>query len=166
VRAAALLAGIPSRLARARGGSAAARLASGRQNTGGSIRDPRNPYVYAHTVPDFLRLSQRVIDIAALHPDRSGMMVKVVAGPYEQWPIPWYLRGMTHVGYWRSAADAGRLDDAPIIVAARDQADAVGAALGDRYVQEHYGLRPDVILTVFIERAAWDRFIASRSRQD
>ena len=124
--------------------------------------DPRNPYVYAHTVPDLLRLSQRVTDVAALHPDRSGMLVKVIAGPYEQWPIPWYLRRMTHVGYWPSAADAGPLDDAPMVIAAQDQAGAVGAALGDRYVQEYYGLRPDVVLTLFIERASWDRFIASR----
>ena len=124
--------------------------------------DPRNPYVYAHTVPDFLRLSQRITDIAAVHPDRSGMLVKVIAGPYEQWPTPWYLRSMTRVGYWPSAADAGRVDDAPIVVAAQDQAEAAAAALGDRYVQEHYGLRPDVILTLFIERASWDRFIASR----
>jgi hypothetical protein len=128
--------------------------------------DPRNPYVYAHTVPDFLRLSQRVADIAALHPDRSGMLVKVIAGPYEQWPMPWYFRRMTRVGYWTSAADAGRLEDAAIIVASQDQAGSVSAALGDRYVQEFYGLRPDVVLTVFIERASWDRFIASRSGQE
>jgi uncharacterized protein (TIGR03663 family) len=125
--------------------------------------DPRNPYVYAHTVPDFLGLVARVTDIAALHPDRAGMLVKVLAGPYEQWPLPWYLRGLTRVGYWVSAADAGRVDDAPVVIAAGDQADAVAAALGDRYVQEHYGLRPDVILTVFIERTSWDRFLASRS---
>ena len=125
--------------------------------------DPRNPYVYAHTVPDFLRLPARVTGVAALHPDRAGMLVKVIAGPYEQWPIPWYLRGMARVGYWVSAAEAGRIDDAPVVIAAQDQADAVAAALGDRYVQEYYGLRPDVILTVFIERASWDRFIASRS---
>jgi uncharacterized protein (TIGR03663 family) len=125
--------------------------------------DPRNPYVYAHTVPDFLRLSQRVADVAARHPDRSQMLVKVVAGPYEQWPLPWYLRRMTRVGYWPSAAQAGRLDDAAIVIAAQDQADAVGAELGDRYVQEFYGLRPEVILTVFIEREAWERFMASRT---
>ncbi|MFO7695031.1 MAG: TIGR03663 family protein [Vicinamibacterales bacterium] len=124
--------------------------------------DPRNPYVYAHTVPDFLRLAERVTDIAALHPDRSGMLVKVFAGPYEQWPIPWYLRGMTRVGYWPSAADAGRFDDAPVVIAAQDQADTVGAALGDRYVQESYGLRPEVLLNLFIERESWDRLMAAR----
>jgi len=128
--------------------------------------DPRNPYVYAHTVPDFLRLAARVTDIAALHPDRAAMLVKVVAGPYEQWPIPWNLRRLTRVGYWTSAAGAGRIDEAPVVIAAQDQAGRIAEALGDRYVEEHYGLRPDVVLTLFIERTSWDRFMASRSSQD
>ncbi|MCK7496473.1 MAG: hypothetical protein MZW92_40385 [Comamonadaceae bacterium] len=54
-----------------------------------------------------LGLSRRVADVAARHPDGPGMLVKVVAGPYEQWPIPWHLRGMPHVGYWATAAEAG-----------------------------------------------------------
>ena len=125
--------------------------------------DPRNPYVYAQTVPDFLRLTRRVFDIAELRADRLAVPVKVIAGPYEQWPLPWYLRGLSRVGYWTSAGDAGRLDDAPIVIAAQDQAGAVGAALGDRYVQESYGLRPDVILTLYVERTLWDRFLATRA---
>ena len=124
--------------------------------------DPRNPYVYAQTVPDFLRMIRRIADVSAVHPDGARMLVKVIAGPYEQWPAPWYLRHMSRVGYWVSAAAAGRVDDATVVIAATDQADAVGASLGDRYVQEYYGLRPDVVLTLFIERGAWDRFIASR----
>ena len=127
--------------------------------------DLRNPYVYAQTSPDFLRLVRRVTDVSALHPDRAGMLVKVIAGPYEQWPLPWYVRRMTQVGYWSRAAEAGRLDDAPVIVASQDQAETVGAALGDRYVSEFYGLRPGVILTVYIERALWERFLASRQPQ-
>ena len=125
--------------------------------------DPRNPYVYAQTTPDFLRLVRRVTDVSALHPDGAGMLVKVIAGPYEQWPLPWYLRRMTQVGYWIHAAEAGPLADAPVIVASQDQAETVGSALGERYVQEFYGLRPDVMLTVYVKRALWDRFIASRA---
>jgi len=94
------------------------------------------------------------------------MLVKVIAGPYEQWPIPWYLRRLTRVGYWVSASQAGRVDDAPVVIAAQDQAGAVAEALGDRYIQEFYGLRPDVVLTLFVERASWDRFMAARSRRD
>ena len=51
--------------------------------------------------PDESRIScgsrQRIADVAALHPDRAQMLVKVIAGPYEQWPLPWYLRRM-HAG--------------------------------------------------------------------
>ncbi len=117
-------------------------------------------------MPDFLRLVQRVADVSALHPDRRAMPVKVVAGPYEQWPLPWYLRGMTRVGYWTQAADAAPLGDASVVVASQEQADAVAAALGDGYVQEFYGLRPDVVLTLFIERESWERFLASRASRD
>ncbi|MEW5981313.1 MAG: flippase activity-associated protein Agl23 [Acidobacteriota bacterium] len=125
--------------------------------------DPRNPYVCAQTLPDFLRLVQRVTDVAALHPDRDAMLVTVLAGPYEQWPLPWYLRRMTRVGYWTRAEEAGTLDDAPLIVASQENALAVEAALGIRYVTEHYGLRPDVILTLHIERGLWERFVAGRT---
>ena len=137
----------------------------GMQNWRANVRyaaDPRNPFVYAQTSTDFLRMVARINSLAALHPDRARMLVKVVAGPYEQWPLPWYLRRMTRVGYWPRAEDAGRLDDAAVVVASQENASAVESALGDRYVSEFYGLRPDVILTISIERGLWERLLASR----
>jgi uncharacterized protein (TIGR03663 family) len=122
--------------------------------------DPRNPYVYAQTSPDFLRLVTRVAEVSAVHPDRARMLVAVVAGPYEQWPLPWYLRRMERVGYWTNVSGAGPLDRMPFVIASADFAGSVEAALGDRYVSEYYGLRPGVLLTVFIERGLWDRFIS------
>ncbi|HEY3380658.1 MAG TPA: flippase activity-associated protein Agl23 [Vicinamibacterales bacterium] len=124
--------------------------------------DPRNPYAYAQTSPDFLRLVQRVTDLAALHPERQRMLIEVIAGPYEQWPLPWYLRGMARVGYWTRAADAEPLAGAPVIVASQAHAAVIDAALGERYVSEFYGLRPGVLLTVYIERSLWDRFLVKR----
>jgi len=126
--------------------------------------DPRNPYVYALTSPDFLRLVRRVMELAALQSEPADMLIKVVAGPYEQWPLPWYLRRMTRVGYWPRASDAGTLDDAAVIVASQENVAALDAALGDRYVSEFYGLRPNVLLTVYIERSLWDRFLAERGQ--
>jgi predicted membrane-bound mannosyltransferase len=90
------------------------------------------------------------------------MLIAVVAGPYAQWPLPWYLRRMTRVGYWTSADWVGAIDRIPFIIASPDFADGVAATLGDRYVSEHYGLRPGVLLTVFIERSLWDRFLSSK----
>ena len=90
------------------------------------------------------------------------MFVKVLAGPYEQWPLPWYLRRFSRVGYWPEA-DAGQpLGDAPVIVASEENARRVGAALDGAYQAEYYGLRPDVLLTVYIERGLWERYLASR----
>jgi uncharacterized protein (TIGR03663 family) len=124
--------------------------------------DPRNPYAYAQTSPDFLRLASRVHDLAARHPDGRGMLVKVVAGPYEQWPFPWYARDLSSVGYWSRAAEAGPLDAAPVVLASQENVAAVEAAVGDRYVSEFYGLRPGVLLTLFVERGLWERFLESR----
>ena len=68
--------------------------------------DPRNPYVYAQTVPDAVRMATRIRELAAVHPDGARMQVSVIAPPHEQWPLPWYLRTMPHVGYWTAAGDA------------------------------------------------------------
>ena len=120
--------------------------------------DPRNPYVYAQTVPDAVRMATRIRELATLHPAGVRMLVSVLAPPHEQWPLPWYLRAMPHVGYWTALDDALALN-APVIVASMDQTAALDGTLGDRYVSEFYGLRPEVLLTLYVERELWERFL-------
>jgi len=124
--------------------------------------DPRNPYVYAQTVPDAVRMATRIRQLAALHADGDRMLVAVIASPHEQWPLPWYLRTLPHVGYWTAPGDALAMQ-APVVVSSADNAAAVDSALGDRYVSEFYGLRPEVLLTLYIERGLWDRFLAAQT---
>jgi uncharacterized protein (TIGR03663 family) len=121
--------------------------------------DPRNPYVYAQTVPDAVRMATRIRELAAVHPDGARMQVSVIAPPHEQWPLPWYLRAMPHVGYWTAPGDALAMQ-APVIVASTDQTDVLDGALGDRYVSEFFGLRPEVLMALYIERGLWERFLA------
>jgi uncharacterized protein (TIGR03663 family) len=121
--------------------------------------DPRNPYVYAQTVPDAVRMATRILDLAALHADGGRMQVSVIASPYEQWPLPWYLRTMPNVGYWIAPGDP-LATQAPVIVSSMDHAPALDEALDDRYVSEFYGLRPDVLLALYVDRGLWDRFLA------
>jgi hypothetical protein len=113
--------------------------------------DPRNPYVYAQTVPDAVRMAARIRDLAAVHPDGARMQVSVIAPPHEQWPLPWYLRAMPHVGYWTAPGDALALQ-APVIVSSMDHTAVLDDTLGDRYISEFYGLRPEVLLTLYVER--------------
>jgi uncharacterized protein (TIGR03663 family) len=124
--------------------------------------DPRNPYVYTHTVPDAVRMATRIRALGAVHPDGARMQVSVIAPPHEQWPLPWYLRTMPHVGYWTEPGDALALQ-APVVVASMAHTAALDDALGDRYVSEFFGLRPEVLLVLYVERGLWDRFLAGRA---
>jgi uncharacterized protein (TIGR03663 family) len=123
--------------------------------------DPRNPYVYAQTVPDAVRMAARIRNLSAIHPDGTRMQVSVIAPASEQWPLPWYLRAMPNVGYWTAPGDALALQ-APVIVSSLEHTPALEKALGDRYVSEYFGLRPELLLAVHIERGLWDRFLAER----
>jgi uncharacterized protein (TIGR03663 family) len=120
--------------------------------------DPRNPYAYAPTVPDAVRLATRIQALAALHLDSARMRVSVIAPPGEQWPLPWYLRAMPHVGYWTAPADEALR--APVVVSSMTHAALLEAALGDRYVTELFGLRPDVLLSLHTERGLNGRLLA------
>lgn len=124
--------------------------------------DERNPYVYAQTSPDFLRLVKRIRDIAAIHPDGKNLPVKVVAGPYEQWPLPWYLRDFPRVGYWTDPAATGGFENVPVAIASAENTDTLALKLGDRFQVEFYGLRPGVLLAVFIDKPLWERFLKER----
>jgi uncharacterized protein (TIGR03663 family) len=124
--------------------------------------DPRNPYVYAHTVPDAVRMATRIRELASLHPDGARMQVSVIAPAHEQWPLPWYLRAMPNVGYWPDAGDP-TAESAPVIVSGIASTGHLDAALGDGYVSEFFGVRPDVLLALYIDRPLWDRFLARRA---
>ena len=125
--------------------------------------DPRNPYVYAQTVPDAVRMAARIRHLSAIHPDGARMQVSVIAPPSEQWPLPWYLRAMPNVGYWTAPGDVLALQ-APVIVSSLEHTPALEQALGDRYVSEYFGLRPELLLAVYIDRGLWHgmRFVWAR----
>ena len=126
--------------------------------------DTRNPYVYAQTSLDFMRLVRRVEDIAAFTPEGRNMLIKVIAGPYETWPLPWNLRRFGRVGYWQDAAAAGDIDRPPVIISSAEETGKIEPVLNTDYQSEFYGLRPDVLLTLSIRNDLWESFLRSRAR--
>jgi len=126
--------------------------------------DERNPYVYAQTSPDFLRLVRRIEDLAPLAPARRAMLIKVIAGPYETWPLPWYLREFSRVGYWTSAAQAGDLGRPAVIISSAQETQALEPVLGAAYRSEYYGLRPGVLLTLSVRNDLWETLLKERTR--
>ncbi|HPW17042.1 MAG TPA: TIGR03663 family protein [Candidatus Aminicenantes bacterium] len=118
--------------------------------------DPSNPYVYAQTVPDFLRLVAAVERAAADSPAGKGIFIQVVAPPDETWPLPWYLRAYERVGYWTDPAGAlafAGTGEPAAVIASAGFAEEIGAALGEDYDQNYFGLRPEVPLCLFTRRA-------------
>ena len=126
--------------------------------------DTRNPYVYAQTSPDYLRLVRRIEDLAALAPDGRNMLVKVIAGPHETWPLPWSLRRFGRVGYWQNTVAAGDVGRPPVVISSAEEAANLNPVLGADYQSEFYGLRPGTFLVVFIRSDLWESFLKSRGR--
>jgi hypothetical protein len=127
-------------------------LANGRYKA-----DTRNPYVYAHTSSDFLKLAQRFNDLASVSPKGHNLLVKVMTPDY--WPLPWYLRKFNQVGYWNEPTQD---PDADVIVTSTDLDPQLKPILHGPYQVEHYGLRPEVLITVFIQQDLWQSFLATQ----
>jgi len=123
--------------------------------------DVRNPYAYVHTTTDYLKLVQRIHDIRAIHPDGYDMLIQVIAPADEAWPLPWYTREYTAVGYWPElrTADIGQ---PPVVVASLDFDEQLAERLGEGYLAEYYGLRPSLQVAVYIRRDLWDEFMKTR----
>lgn len=122
--------------------------------------DDRNPYVYAHPLFQVVELAQRVEDLASVHPDGREMVVKVMADDY--WPLPWYLRRMTRVGYWE---DVPEEPDAPVVIVGAELQEGFDARRRGEYQSNTYGLRARAaVLWANIERGLWEKYVDERLR--
>lgn len=115
----------------------------------------RNPYVYAHTSPDVLRLVRRVEEAAAKVPDPQQFKVFVLH-PEHGWPLPWYFRGMGGGATNVMPEDNTLLVHADVIIAPRDDASLMAALVSSthREIKEDYFLREDHPMRV-IFRKEW-----------
>lgn len=121
--------------------------------------DTRNPYVYAQTSTDLLKLVRRVEDVAQLEPSGRRLLIKVMTPGSDYWPLPWYLRDFPETGYWN---DVPENPDAAIVIASTELEEALTKRLSGTYQQEYFGLRPGVLLAVYTRTELWDAFIRTR----
>jgi uncharacterized protein (TIGR03663 family) len=99
--------------------------------------NPRNPWVYAQTLPNFLELADKVDAVAEASPDDGALRINVIAPDSDYWPLPWYLRRYGGAGYFENvpgfskfAAD-GIQDADAFVRKVRAKADPVSAFLLD-----------------------------------
>jgi uncharacterized protein (TIGR03663 family) len=125
--------------------------------------DVRNPYVYAQTGMDFMRLVNRVTALSAIVPEARNLRIHVLAPPDQTWPLPWYLRRFTCVGYWTAPSPDALAADPAVIITTPEIESALPDELSRHYVSEYYGLRPEVLLAVRIRADIWEHFLRSRA---
>ena len=101
--------------------------------------DDRNPYAYAHTVDDILRLPERLNRLANAH--RSGKNLRMAVIATDAWPLPWYLRRFPNTGFWQPAQDPGPAD---IYITSMEAAELQANRLKN-HRSEFFGIRPDVL---------------------
>lgn len=111
--------------------------------------DPRNPYVYAHTGSDAMNLVSEVEKSAQKAAGYDTLIAIAVPTP-DTWPLPWYLRKYRQVGYWTRVADIPGSVRPTVVIAAADQGDAADARFGQGKRASFFGIRPGVLLNVFV----------------
>lgn len=109
-------------------------------------------YVYAHTTRGLLDMVKQ-IDLIAKQEDGNRTGITIVSPDY--WPLPWYLRNYTRVGYYGRLAPATE----PLIIASESQKAEVDANYGEAYQQVmsnrsdgSFDLRPGVHLLLYRRR--------------
>jgi uncharacterized protein (TIGR03663 family) len=114
--------------------------------------DPRNPYVYSHTSPQALKAVARVQQLEAFAKDSFSAQV---VSQDQGWPFPWYFRHWTKVGYQSSTPT--QLDSAIILMDSSLHEQLPPGALTKEYaIDDFYGLRPGVPMTLLVEKTLYD----------
>jgi uncharacterized protein (TIGR03663 family) len=113
-------------------------------------------YVYAHSRREMLALVDELEKVAKRTNRGTKTGITIVSPDY--WPLPWYLRDYTAVGYH------GRMTSStePVIIASESQGAEMQANFGDSYQQINsgfnsagsYALRPGVTLLLYVRRDA------------
>jgi hypothetical protein len=117
--------------------------------------DPRNPYVYAQTSPDLLRLVRQVEALAQVSPPGRDLLVKVIA-PDNYWPLPWYLRSFRRIGWW----DQVPADPYAPVMIVSSQLKAALDGKGTHVMVGYFQLRPKVFLELYVELGLWKDYLA------
>lgn len=109
-------------------------------------------YVYAHTRRGTLELVDNIEQLAA---ERQGKQTGITILSPDYWPLPWYLRNYTRVGYYARLAATVE----PVIIANESQKADIDQNFGELYRQvtsdEQGGgfeLRPGVRLLLYVRR--------------
>ncbi|MEP6922081.1 MAG: flippase activity-associated protein Agl23 [bacterium] len=111
-------------------------------------------YVYAHTQRETLALLKEIDAVAAR--TKQGPLTGITIMAPEYWPLPWYFRDYTRVGYHGQVTASTE----PVIIASEAQGSEIESKFGNDYQQVSsglnsagsYSLRPGVNFLLYVRR--------------
>lgn len=109
------------------------------------FRDPageKNPYAYAQTSEDLLGLPTELAWLVQQEGLSSPRIAVIAADP---WPLPWYLRQYSQVGYWQPGQ---QVEQADFYITSTDAADQYANQL-QKFQPEFFGVRPGVLILLW-----------------
>jgi uncharacterized protein (TIGR03663 family) len=122
----------------------------------------KNPYVYAQTADDILKLIAKIENVSSAHSNRHALVIKVMAPDDDYWPLPWYLRAFRNVGWWdRLPPDPY----APIMVVSS----RLHAGLDESKTHQMVGifqLRPQEFFEMYVDVNLWRAWLATRPPEE
>ena len=104
--------------------------------------DENNPYAYAHTSEDLLGLPAEISDLARQNGIASPRIAVIASDP---WPLPWYLRRFSQVGFWQPGQQPGEAD---FYITSTDVSEQYADRLRS-YRPEFFGMRPGVLILLW-----------------
>jgi uncharacterized protein (TIGR03663 family) len=105
--------------------------------------DERNPYAYAHTTDDILGLPVEISEIAGRDGIANPRIAVIASDP---WPLPWYLRRFSQVGFWQPGQRPSKAD---FYITSTDVAEQYRDQLKD-YRADFFGVRPGVLILLWL----------------
>ena len=121
--------------------------------------DPRNPFLFTHTVPNYGKMIDRIKSGAKVSEYENDIPIAFITG-HSPWPAPWDLRTYRNAGFWSGGATPQSLDVFEIIVCDSTTEPAVLSMIRQEdYVQEFFGLRDNYLLTFFMKKGLFNKAI-------
>ena len=110
-----------------------------------SPADETNPYAYAHTSEDLPGLPAEIERLA--HENKlAAPRIAVIAS--DPWPLPWYLRHYSEVGFWQPGQQPVKAD---FYITSTEAAEQYGELLKD-FRPQFFGVRPGVLILLWSPR--------------
>ena len=107
-----------------------------------------------------MRLVDRIRDVAKVSPSRKSVSINLIGS--DIWPLPWYLRDFENVEYYPNSQV--RMRKSYMFIASIDDGHLENLLSRD-YIVENFGLRRQVILSLYVYKELWDQMPFNKGKK-